>query len=505
MKSQSVVTDLRRKVFCEVARVAYESDNPAGDLEEIPYLITPNEVPQYRESIYRERQIASERVRLAMGLSLRPANKPVHITAGVDKSTIAEKYYEPPLMQVIPSACDKCPDNVYEVSDMCRNCVAHSCIKNCPKGAISIVNGKSFIDQSKCIKCGRCKKACPYDAISHKVRPCASACGIKAISSDEYGRAHIDNDKCVACGQCMSACPFGAIADKSQIFQLIQSIKKGDKVVAAVAPAVAGQYGVKANLARVKTALLKLGFADLYEVAEGADLGCIAEAHHYVNEVSTGKLPFLLTSCCPAWAVLAKKQFPDLVAEVSQELTPMVATARKIKEIDPEARVVFIGPCAAKKLEASRKSLRSFVDFVLTFEELAGMFAARDINVEELEESPLRETHTTGAGRGYAVSGGVAAAIERTVKEYYPDTEVNIYHAEGLADCKKMLTLAKAGKIKGCLIEGMGCPGGCVAGVGTIIPLEKAKILVEQFSKNSKNQIPEEEWLEYAERLTKMK
>ncbi len=470
MKEQSVVTDLRRQVFAEVARVAYESNDVAGDIEAIPYKITPDEVPKYRENIYRERQIAAERVRLAMGLSLRPANKPVHITSGINESNISDKYYEPPLMQVIPSACDKCPDNVYEVSDMCRNCVAHSCIKNCPKGAISIVNGKSFIDQSKCIKCGRCKKACPYDAISHKVRPCASACGIKAISSDEYGRAHIDNDKCVACGQCMSACPFGAIADKSQIFQLIQSIKKGDKVVAAVAPAVAGQYGVKANLARVKTALLKLGFADLYEVAEGADLGCIAEAHHYVNEVSTGKLPFLLTSCCPAWAVLAKKQFPDLVAEVSQELTPMVATARKIKEIDPEARVVFIGPCAAKKLEASRKSLRSFVDFVLTFEELAGMFAARDINVEELEESPLRETHTTGAGRGYAVSGGVAAAIERTVKEYYPDTEVNIYHAEGLADCKKMLTLAKAGKIKGCLIEGMGCPGGCVAGVGPKTP-----------------------------------
>ncbi|MDE6373496.1 MAG: 4Fe-4S binding protein, partial [Clostridia bacterium] len=217
MKEQSVVTDLRRQVFAEVARVAYESDNVAGDIEAIPYKITPDEVPKYRENIYRERQIAAERVRLAMGLSLRPANKPVHITEGVDGSNISDKYYEPPLMQVIPSACDKCPDNEYEVSNMCRNCVAHSCIKNCPKGAISIVNGKSFIDQSKCIKCGRCKNACPYDAISHKVRPCASACGIKAISSDEYGRAHIDNNKCVACGQCMSACPFGAIADKSQI------------------------------------------------------------------------------------------------------------------------------------------------------------------------------------------------------------------------------------------------------------------------------------------------
>ncbi len=505
MKEQSVVTDLRRQVFAEVSRVAFESEDIASDIEAIPYKITPDEVPKYRESIYRERQIAAERVRLAMGLSLRPANKPVHITEGVGNSNIADKYYEPPLMQVIPSACDKCPDNEYEVTNMCRNCVAHSCIKNCPKGAISIVDGKSFIDQSKCIKCGRCKAACPYDAISHKVRPCAQACGIKAISSDEYGRAHIDNDKCVACGQCMSACPFGAIADKSQIFQLIQALKKGDRIIAAVAPAIAGQFGVKSTLGKIKTALLKLGFEDMYEVAEGADLGCIAEANHYVHEVATGKLPFLLTSCCPAWAVLAKTQFPDFVQEVSQELTPMVATARKIKEKEPDVRVVFIGPCAAKKLEASRRTQRSFVDFVLTFEELAGMFAAKDIKVDTLEETPLRITHTTGAGRGYAVAGGVAAAIERTVKEYYPDIEVKIYHAEGLADCKKILTLAKAGKIQGCLIEGMGCPGGCVAGVGTIIPPEKAKVLVEQFSKNSANQIPEAQWLEYAERLTKMK
>ncbi len=506
MKEQSVVTDLRRQVFAEVAKVAYDSTNVSGDIEAIPYKITPDEVPKYRESIYRERQIAAERVRLAMGLSLRPANKPVHITEGIAESNIAEKYYEPPLMQVIPSACDKCPDNEYEVTNMCRNCVSHACIKNCPKGAISIVDGKSFIDQSKCIKCGRCKAACPYDAIAHKVRPCASACGIKAISTDEYGRAKIDNDKCVACGQCMSACPFGAIADKSQIFQLIQAIKQGDKVIAAVAPAIVGQFGPKTTLGQIKTALLKLGFSDLYEVAEGADLGCIAEANHYVDEVTTGKLPFLLTSCCPAWAVLAKKQFPDLVGEVSQELTPMVATARKIKERhpEPETKVVFIGPCAAKKLEASRRTIRSFVDFVLTFEELGGMFLAKDIVPSTLEETPLRITHTTGAGRGYGVAGGVAAAIERTVKEYYPETEVTVYHAEGLADCKKILTLAKAGKIKGCLIEGMGCPGGCVAGVGTVIPPEKAKILSEQFSKNSQKQVPEKEWLEMAERLTNM-
>lgn len=503
MKQQSVVTDLRRKVFKEVASVAFESENVSSDLEEIPFLITPNEIPKYRESIYRERQIASERVRLAMGLSLRPANKPVHITAGVDKTTIADKYYEPPLMQVIPSACDKCPDNEYYVSDQCRNCVAHSCIKSCPKGAISIVNGKSHIDQSKCIKCGKCKAACPYDAIAHHMRPCASACGVKAIVSDEYGRAHIDNEKCVACGQCMSACPFGAIADKSQIFQLIQAIKKGDEVVAAVAPAIIGQFGPDVTAGKLKSALLKVGFKDVYEVAVGADVGCIAEAHHYVQEVKTGKLPFLFTSCCPAWAVLVKKYFPDLASEVSRELTPMVATARSIKVNRPNARVVFIGPCAAKKLEASRKTIRSYVDFVITFEELAGIFDAKGLNLAELEELPVN-FKATGAGRGYACAGGVAEAIEKCINEYYPGTEVKIQHAEGLNECKKVLTLAKAGKLNGYMIEGMGCPGGCVAGVGTIIPPEKAKICVEQIVKASKEALPPKEMEDLAEKLSKM-
>lgn len=503
MKSQSVVTELRRKVFCEVARVAYESENPEHDLEEIPYLITPDEVPKYRESIYRERQIASERVRLAMGLSLRPANRPVHVTSGMDKSDIADKYYEPPLMQVIPSACDKCPDNEYCVSDQCRNCVSHACVKVCPKGAVSIVDGKSYIDQSKCIKCGKCKSACPYDAIAHHVRPCSHACGVKAISSDEYGRAHIDNDKCVACGQCMSACPFGAIADKSQIYQLIKAIRNGDEVVAAVAPAIAGQFGAKVTPGKMKSALLALGFKDVFEVAVGADVGCIAEAHHYVKEVTTGEIPFLFTSCCPAWAVLVKKQFPDLAERVSEELTPMVATARSIKVNHPNARVVFIGPCAAKKLEASRRTVRSFVDFVITFEELAGMFDAKHINLEEIEELPVK-IKATGAGRGYACSGGVAGAIEKCIREYYPETEVKIQHAEGLSDCKKILMLAKAGKLNGYMIEGMGCPGGCVAGVGTLIPPEKAKAAVQIMVDGCEKEIPEKELEDLAEKLSGM-
>ena len=486
---ETPITKIRRSVFREVARVAFESDNINDDIEAIPYKITPGDVPLYRDSIYRERAIAAERVRLAMGLSLRPENKPVHVTSGLSASNISDKYYEPPLMQVIPSACDMCEHNVYEVTNQCHGCIAHPCIEVCPKGAISMVNGKSFIDRDKCIKCGKCKAICPYDAITKKMRPCASACGVNAIESDEQGRAVINNEKCVSCGQCMVSCPFGAIADKSQIFQLIQAIKKGDEVVAAVAPAIIGQFGKDVRLWKIKAALLDLGFAEVYEVALGADIGAITEAHHYVDKVTTGELPFLLTSCCPSWSMLAKHTLPDMVDTVSNALTPMVATARSIKQKRPNARVVFVGPCASKKLEASRRSVRSDVDFVITFEELAAMFEAKGIDFATYDkEVPVHDA--TGAGRGYAVATGVASAIEQCINEYYPDVDVYIEHAEGLSDCQKMLLLAKAGKKDGCLIEGMACPGGCVAGAGTNIPVAQGTQAVKKFVKDSTVKLP---------------
>lgn len=493
----TTVRKLRRQVFEEVARLGFRANEENfeetlnDEIEAIPYRMV-NDEKRYRESVYRARAILSERLRLAMGLSLRPEDKPVHLTAGMEASNISDKYYEPPLMQVIPSACEACEEKGYEVSNMCKGCLAHPCMEVCPKGAISMVKGKSYIDQSKCIKCGKCKSVCPYDAIAKKERPCAQACGVGAITSDKLGRAYVDPDKCVSCGMCMVNCPFGAISDKSQIFQLARALTEGDEIIAEIAPAFYGQFGDNITPRNLKAALEEMGFSEFYEVALGADIGAVAEAHHYVQKVTTGELPFLLTSCCPSWAMLAKKYFPDLIDEVSQELTPMVATARTIKQQHPNAKVVFIGPCAAKKLEAMRRTVRSDVDFVITFEELQAMFDAKGIDLTKYEaESSFH--NATGAGRGYAVAGGVAEAIEKCVREYYPDVDVNIEHAEGLAECKKILALAKAGKMNGCLIEGMGCPGGCVAGAGTNIPVAKAQKKIKDFVKASSRQIPPKE------------
>lgn len=486
---ETQVRKVRKTVFREVANLAYHSTNLKDDMEALPYKIVNEDDSVYWESTYRERAVMRERLRLAMGMSLRPENMPIHVTQGLEESNISETYYEPPLMQVIPSACNACPVNIYRVTDQCMGCLAHPCREVCPKDAISMINGKSYIDQEKCIKCGKCKSVCPYDAITHQMRPCSAVCGVNAIKSDKRNRAVIDNSLCVSCGQCMVNCPFGAIADKSQIFQLIRAMQEGKKIIAQVAPAFVGQFGPKATPDMIKGALKEIGFYEVYETAIGADAGCVAEAHHYAHKVVTGELPFLLTSCCPSWSEMAKKFFPETIGNISNELTPMVATARVIKEEHPDAGVVFIGPCASKKLEAMRTSVRSDVDFVITFEELAGMFEAKSMLLEEMNHRE-KVDDATGAGRGYGVAGGVASAIHDCITELYPDVEVNIEHAEGLSDCKKILMLAKAGKKDGCLIEGMACPGGCVAGAGTNIPIDRAAKELQKFKLEASRKLP---------------
>ena len=487
---QTPVRNVRRRIFKEIAKFGYEQRN-LQDLEDLPYEIIPGEVAKYRDSIYRERAIVGERLRLAMGMSLNPADKPTRITKGIDESNISEKYYEPPLLQVIPSACNECKEKAFIVGEQCQGCMAHPCMEVCPKKAISFKDGYSYIDQEKCIKCGQCKKVCPYGAIYERKRPCANACGVGAIETDYAGRAKINPDKCVSCGMCMVNCPFGAIADKSQIYQLIKAMNAGAEVIAILAPAFVGQFGPKATPNNIKAALHDMGFADVLEVAVGADAGALEEAKHYVQSVATGKLPFLLTSCCPSWSMLGKKYFPEVIDEISNALTPMVATARAARITSPNAQIVFVGPCVAKKLEASRRTVRSEVDFVITFEELAGMFDAKEIDFNTYEkEEELNDAF--GAGRGYAVASGVAGAIKACIDEYYPETEVKIDHVEGLAECKKMLLQAKAGKKKGYLIEGMGCPGGCVAGAGTNIPVVKAQIQVKKFVEEAEDFVPPE-------------
>ncbi|MBR3157613.1 MAG: 4Fe-4S dicluster domain-containing protein [Atopobiaceae bacterium] len=487
------LTDIRRRVFAEVAKICYMAGSNPGwkaehldkRFEELPYEIIPGDIATHRESVFLERAIIEERIRLAMGMNQQGVDKPQRVSDGLEEAVIADSYYNPPLINVIKFACNSCEDNVYRVSSACQGCLAHPCAEICPKDAISFRHGKAFIDHSKCVACGRCAQVCPYNAIHHHVRPCADACGMKAIGSDEHGRAEINYEKCVSCGQCLINCPFGAIADKSQIAQVIFSIVGGDEVIAIVAPAFVGQFGGKGNVGKLRGAFATLGFAGVEEVAIGADLCAIEEADMFLEEVPE-KMPFMGTSCCPAWSAMAKMEFPKHKDCISMALTPMVLTARMVRQNHPDAKIVFVGPCSAKKLEAMRESVRSEVDFVLTFEEMAGMMKAKGIDYLKLEDDNKSDFDTASEdGRNFAVAGGVANAVVNVIKERDPEREVKVFNAEGLVECRKMLRDATRGKYPGYLLEGMACPGGCVAGPGTLQAINKSAAAVKRYAKKS--------------------
>lgn len=477
---------LRRKVFVEVAKMAYDDPSHLEEnIEQAVYNIVPGEVAQYRESVFKERAIVGERLRMAMGLKMRKVDEHQRLSQGIDDALKPERVVHNELIQVVPFACEACPEKTYHVTENCRKCLAHPCIQDCPKNAISMGKYGSIIDDEKCIRCGKCKEACPYNAIIDYDRPCAKACGVNAIKSDYLGRAEIEQDKCVKCGMCLSACPFGAISDKSEIFQLIQAIKSDVDVHAIIAPAFIGQFGPFAKPDTIFRAIKALGFKSVVEVALGADIESVVEAREFIEKVPN-ELSFLGTSCCPAWYDAATLNFPEMKENISSSATPMVATSRFIKKENPDAKVVFIGPCLAKKNEASRPELENIIDFVITFEELMGMFVAYGIQLDDyVDDTEKRESDASLSGRGFANAGGVAEAIINTISEMDPSVEVKYYNADGLHECMKMLKLAKAHKYDGYLLEGMGCPGGCVGGPGTLISRRKAAQQLNEFKTES--------------------
>ncbi len=338
------------------------------------------------------------------------------------------------------------------------------------RNAVSIVDDKAQIDE-KCIHCGRCQKACPYEAIVRFDRPCAAACGVDAIESREDGRAVINLDRCVLCGMCVVDCPFGAIADKSEIFQMLLALKAGKRLYANIAPSFVGQFGLLVSPEQIFKGLEKLGFKGVVEVALGADIASLDEVKVLIDKVPHEQ-PFMGTSCCPSWTMVAKKYFEELYQYISPSHTPMVMTARYVKERDPDAKIVFIGPCISKKLEALNEEVRQYVDYVITFEELAGVFVAAGIELTELSKD-VKIDYASYGGREFAVSGGVAEAIKRNLELWYPEREIKVMKADSLSECSKVLTLAKAGKLDGHLIEGMACPGGCIGGYSTLLPTKK--------------------------------
>ncbi|MBY9005814.1 MAG: 4Fe-4S dicluster domain-containing protein [Candidatus Lokiarchaeota archaeon] len=498
------VTEIRRKVLAAVARMVVE-DQPPRYIEYIPYQIIDKNIPTYRESVFKERAIVRERIRLAFGMELKEfgAHGPIHDDDVINTITDL-KVLKRPIVNVIKAGCERCPEDSYIVTNLCQGCIAHPCTSVCPKNAVSIQKGKSLIDQLKCIRCGRCAQVCPYNAIAYRERPCATACGVKAISSDEYGFADINYNLCVSCGMCIVSCPFGAIGEKSEIVQIISAIKNGKRVYAEIAPAFVNQFGPLASSAKIRSALKEIGFLDIKEVALGADKVILKEAKELVailendnkKNISKDEKQFIGTSCCTSWKMCADRHFPELAKNnISESFAPMVETARVIKEKDPDAIVVFIGPCIAKKEECFIPEVTALVDFVMTFEELVAVFQAFEIDpIEFEEEEPMQDASCIG--RNFPVAGGVAQAIIKQTRALLPenkkDREIPHINADTLAKCLTMLKKLKSGKFnpKPLVVEGMACPFGCIGGPGSISSLNRAKNAVKKFAEKAKNALP---------------
>lgn len=470
--------NIRRQVFAKIAKMAYDGAD-LSELEKSSFEILPGEVALFRDSIFRERAIVEERLRLTMGLNARKPTEYHHVTDGISEVDVDKTHFIEPLINVITFACEACPTKALSVTDNCRRCLAHPCTNVCPTNAVSIGKNRAIIDQDKCIKCGRCKETCPYSAIVQYERPCAAACGVNAIESDYLGRAQINMDRCVSCGNCIVQCPYGAISDKSQIFQLIKALKNNNHMYAIIAPSFLGQFGPLASPVQIFEGIKQLGFEDVVEVSLGADITTLREAKEFLERVPE-EIPYMGTSCCNSWTIMVKKLFPDQYEYISDSSSPMVETAKYIKKKDPDAKITFIGPCISKKLEALREDVKDYVHFVITFEELMGMFVAKGIELSEIEVSKEIQD-ASSLGRGYAIAGGVAEAVKKTAMTLDPSREINVEGVSTLHECVKLMRVAKAGKKNGYLLEGMACSGGCIAGPGTLASFNRVRKAVTEF------------------------
>jgi len=434
-----------------------------SSLDEIAEKLVPGPKPATRCCIYKERHIIKERAKNA----IYPQTKDNVIS-------------------ILHDACDECPVNRFMITEACRGCLGHRCQEVCPRNAIFMVNHHAYINQELCIECGRCKEVCPFNAISDVKRPCIRSCEIGAIQIDENKKAVIDDSKCVSCGACVHQCPFGAIVDKPFVLDVLNLLKESEnntkyKVYAVVAPAISSQF-TNARIEQVITGIEKIGFYHAVEAALGADIVSYHEAHEFAETIE--EMKWKTTSCCPAFVDYVSKKFPELMDHVSKTVSPMVATARLIKSLDEDAKIVFIGPCTAKKMEIKKEDIKDAVDLVITFEELQAMLDAMNIELEKCEDSVL--DNASFYGRLFARSGGVSEAVKQVVGHEKFNVEFKPVAADGLDACTKILRLAKAGKLDGNFIEGMACKCGCIGGAASLSHGPKDVTQVDKYSALSK-------------------
>ena len=452
-------TFLRRELLIRIVR-AFDAGELDVELDKIPIKLRPKNGEHSRCCTYHDRAIIKYRLMALLGISVEDETDETRQLRDYMKDKAEGKIDAKPQapLSVCGPACSGCPDAKVVSTPNCRGCFARPCVYNCPKKAVSVVDGRSVIDQSLCIKCGKCIAACPYHAIVKTTVPCEEACPVNAIRKNEFGVAEIDFERCIFCGKCFNACPFGAVMERSQIVDVLMAMKCGEKLVAMIAPSADRQFPGK--IEQLMTACAKVGFSDVIEVALGAEMTTAHETAEFIERMEKDPKTFMTTSCCPAYVNLVWKHLPDLVQHVSLTPSPMVYTREIVKEKSPDAKTVFIGPCVAKRSEARRKD----VDYVLSFEELGALLAGRKVDVMACEPWPVTRPAAATA-RNFARSCGVTEAVLAEATSKIPDFKLNAKQINGI-DRKSctMLKLYASGKLPANFLEVMACPGGCVNG-----------------------------------------
>ncbi|WP_372755143.1 monomeric [FeFe] hydrogenase [Labilibaculum sp.] len=448
---------IRRDLLARMADL-YNQGNLVDQIDRIPLEMAPrrNSNPD-RCCIFKERVIITEKLIPLLGFDLNEYTDELKTLASYAEEAQERKNPINKILTVVAEACTSCVKNSYIVTNLCKGCVAHPCMMNCPRESISWNdNGQAQINPKTCINCGLCMSVCPYHSIIYMPVPCENACPVGAISKDKYGIEQINEEKCIDCGKCITACPFGSIMENSQIIDVMQSIKKEEQeTIAIVAPAIIGQFQTQTEY--VLGAIKKLGFTEVIEVAKGANITTENEANELLERLEA-KDPFMTTSCCPAYVSAVNKHIPDMKKYVSETKSPMYYTAEAARAKYPKSKIVFIGPCIAKRREGMNDPN---VDFVMTFEELSALFKGWKIEME-VDHAIHLDKSILNHGRAYAASGGVA----QSVLELKPYVNIQPVIVNGL-DKKKINMLkafAKTGKTSGNFIEVMACEGGCIAG-----------------------------------------
>ncbi len=450
-------TLLRRDLFMRIIKHLKDGDLEQ-EIDRIPYLMRPRDGGHSRCCIYKDRAMLKYRAMSLLGFSMDDETDEMTTLAEYTLKAFEREKIEKEPLSVMDTACSACVKTNYVVTNMCRGCVARPCQASCNKGAIYFQNGQAHIEPTKCVNCGLCQKACPFHSIIYVPVPCEEACPVGAISKDERGKEHIDPKKCIYCGRCISACPFGAVMERSHIVDIFNAFKSQDKVIAIVAPAIAGQF--KTSLENILGAIEKLGFDQVIEVAKGADTTTANEAAEFIEKMEEGQ-PFMTTSCCPSYYNLAARHLPEVHPYVSHTRSPMFYTAEAVRADNPTAKIVFIAPCLAKRFECYGDEN---VDYTLSFEELGTMLVA--MGVDAMTQSEYKRDESIGAlSRGYANTGGVAAAVAATVGDKYKMVPV-VVNGITKATIRDLKSYVKS--CPGNMVEVMACEGGCVNGCNVI-------------------------------------